>query len=122
MEVNETLISSIGFKQYKVDPIEISEITLPPKLMMMMLDWKDTYKSVFETLMMLTNGGQYGILITGPELHELAKVSVPAVFIAIRFLTEDGWITKEKNNTTGNPNIYFVKTEKIRELAGDMSV
>ncbi|MFA5154770.1 MAG: hypothetical protein WC554_19650 [Clostridia bacterium] len=122
MEVNETLISSIGFKQYKVDPIEISEITLPPKLMMMMLDWKDTYKSVFETLMMLTNGGQYGILITGPELHELAKVSVPAVFIAIRFLAEDGWITKEKNNTTGNPNIYFVMTEKIRELAGEMSV
>jgi predicted transcriptional regulator len=122
MEVNESLISSLGFKQYKVDPIEVSEIVLSPKLIMAMLEWKDTHRSVFETLITLTNCGQYGILITGPELHELAKVSVPAVFISIRFLVENGWITKEKNNTTGNPNIYFVNTEKLSEMAGEMSV
>ncbi|MFA5037945.1 MAG: hypothetical protein WC479_12310 [Candidatus Izemoplasmatales bacterium] len=121
MEVNN-LISSIGFKQYRVDPIEVSEVTLPPKLLREMLEWKDTHKSVFETLMMLTNCGQYGILITGPELHEIAKVSVPAVFIAIRFLVDGGWITKEKNNTTGNPNIYFINTEKLSEFAGEMSM
>jgi predicted transcriptional regulator len=122
MDVNESLIATIGFKQYKVDPIVVSEVTFPPKLLWIMLDWKDTYRSVFETLLTLTNGGEYGILITGPELHTLAKVSVPAIFISIRFLVEDGWITKEKNNTTGNPNIYFINTEKMKELAGEMSL
>jgi predicted transcriptional regulator len=122
MEVPSSWMERVGFRQYGVDSIVASEVVFPPKLLLVMQEWRDSYRSVFETLMLITNCGQYGILITGPELHKVAKVSVPAVFIATKFLEEQQWVIKEKNNAPGNPNIYFVNTDKIKEYAGDAKV
>jgi hypothetical protein len=120
MEVIDSWIEKLGFKEYSRDVITASAVSLPPKLIIMMNEWRDSYRSVFETLMLLTNGGQYGILITGPELHQVAKISIPTVFLAIRFLVAENWLIKEKNGTAGNPNIYFINVDKVRELAGEM--
>jgi len=121
-EVNENWIERLGFRQYGIDTIVVSEVAFPPKLIMLMGEWRDSYRSVFETLMLITNGGQYGILITGPDLHKVAKISIPAVFLAVKFLVAQEWIIKEKNNTPGNPNIYFINTDKVKEFAGKANI
>lgn len=122
MDESNSWIERFGFRQYGVDSITATEVTFPPKLIRLMGEWRDSYRSIFESLMVITNCGQYGILITGPELHKFARVSIPAVFIAIKFLVSEEWVIKAKNNTPGNPNIYFINVDKIKEFSGEVKV
>ena len=122
MEVQDTLSGKYGFKKYGTDPVDATTINLPPKLIMNMNGWKDSARIVFETLLVLTNGGQQGILITGPQMSEVAELSVPSVFLALRFLLDNNWINKEKYPGYGNPNIIFINNEKIEEISGDISI
>jgi hypothetical protein len=69
--------------------------------------------------MLLTNSGQNGILITGPQLSKISKVSTPSVFNALRFLLQEGWILKEKYAAAGSPNIIFIDTDNIDKFSGD---
>jgi hypothetical protein len=116
------MIEQLGYQEYKRDSITMTSVNFPPKLMMLMNNWSDSSRSLFSTLMILTNGGQHGVLITGPELHKVANISVPSVFNALKFLTTENWIIKEKPGISGNPNVYFINVDKIRELAGDVEI
>lgn len=115
-------IGTTGFKQFRVDPLQISEVVLPPNLIIAMISWNNTCRSVFESLYLLTDGGQYGILITGPQLCEFANISLPSVFTASSWLINKGWINKEKHLGAGQPNIFFINLEKLQNISGDILI
>ena len=117
-----SLVEKVGYVQYGIDHIPISEITMPPKVILEMNNWKDVERIVFETIMLLTNSGQNGILITGPQLSKISKVSTPSVFNALRFLLQEGWILKEKYAAAGSPNIIFIDTNNIDKFSGDYTI
>jgi predicted transcriptional regulator len=122
MEVQDTLSGKYGFKKYDADPIKVTTINIPPKLIIEMNNWKDAARIVYETLLVLTNEGQQGILITGPQLSKVTVLSVPSVFNALRFLLDNEWIKKEKYPGYGNPNIIFVNNEQIEKVSGDLNI
>jgi len=117
--IKDNFIRSIGYKEFNVDPIEPSEITLSPKLIAEMNNWRDSERKVFETILSMTSCGQYGVLITGPELKNIANISLPAVFIAMGFLIKNNWIIREKHQGVGQPNIYYINCDKFKEFIGE---
>lgn len=102
------------FKVYGKDVIVVTDFYLPAFIKREMVqEWSPCSARVFETIAMLTNNGEYGVLIKGEELAEESSVGYSTLFQNLKFLIRKKYLLRRRHESAGRPSIFYVNKLKL---------